>query len=217
MPPPKQWLRFAPLAAAATTVLVQFMHLATVDQGLAADNLARASLHARLVSALAPDESRALQAQLETAWGECRPAYPAERRRQLAEIVLRESLRQGFDPLFVQALIEVESTCQPRARGRRGAVGLVQIKPSTARAMAAEADLEWTGDTMLHDPATNIRLGLHYLRKLEKRFGNRYVAIVAYNAGPTRARRVDEPSARRWPYVAKILARWEQLAADSVE
>jgi soluble lytic murein transglycosylase len=94
----------------------------------------------------------------------------------------------GFDPVFVMALVRVESGFSPLARSRRGAMGLMQIMPVTAREMALRLGLE-PDRIVLDDPAMNIRLGVKYLEVLRQEFGGDRVALLAaYNAGPKKAR-----------------------------
>ena len=51
------------------------------------------------------------------------------------------------------------------------------MKPATARAVAKDAGLKWEGEHSLYDPDFNVRVGLHYLNQLEKRFGDPHTAI----------------------------------------
>lgn len=148
---------------------------------------------------------------LYNALSECRASLPEERRWKIAETIEREARRHGYDPLFVQAMIEVESTCKPNARSHKGAMGLIQVKPTTARAVAKDAGLPWEGAHALYDPDFNVRVGLHYLNQLEQRFGDPHAAIGAYNLGPTRARRMGTARAKNTRYVKKILSKYEEL------
>ncbi|MBK6880339.1 MAG: lytic transglycosylase domain-containing protein [Elusimicrobia bacterium] len=95
---------------------------------------------------------------------------------------------RGFDPLFIMALVRVESSFARSARSPRGAVGLMQIMPETGYDMARRLGL--APDKMdLEDPETNIRLGVYYLSVLRNEFGDDRVALLAaYNAGPKNAR-----------------------------
>ena len=60
----------------------------------------------------------------------CRASLPERERWRVAGVIQQESQRYGYDPLFVVALAQVESTCRPTARSHRGAVGLIQMRPS---------------------------------------------------------------------------------------
>lgn len=147
----------------------------------------------------------------------CRAPLSESERWRLAGAIHHESRRHGYDPLFVMAMIQVESGCSPTARGERGGVGLVQIKPSTARAVAKDAGLPWHGSETLTRPALNVELALLYLAQLEQQFGDPYLAMVAFNRGPSRVGHMSPQRARGARYVKKILARYEDLTDEAAE
>jgi len=110
-------------------------------------------------------------------------------RSQLAEAVLTESARAGYDPLFILALVAVESRFRITVSSERGAYGLMQLKPSTfAWISAREPDIGADDGAVSEDPVTDVRLAVRYLRWLERRFHSRNDALMAYNAGPSRLR-----------------------------
>jgi soluble lytic murein transglycosylase-like protein len=145
----------------------------------------------------------------------CQAPLSVDDRWRLAGAIHDESHRHGYDPLFVMAMIEVESGCSPTARGERGGVGLVQMKPSTARAVAKEAGLPWHGAEALVRPVENVQLALLYLSRLEERFGDPYLAMVAFNRGPARVGHMSPQRARGARYVKKVLARYEDLSDEA--
>lgn len=103
----------------------------------------------------------------------------------MAQLIVKESLRAGYDPLFITSLIRAESSFNPQAVSHRGARGLMQLMPSTAQYISDRRSLQWAGMSKLHDPQYNLRLGLEYLRYLEDYFdGNVELTLVAYNWGP---------------------------------
>jgi soluble lytic murein transglycosylase-like protein len=101
---------------------------------------------------------------------------------QLAQAIVQESARQGVDPLFVAAVVKTESTFNSSARSHKGAQGLMQIMPATGAWLSQKHDLP---RGKLTDPDHNLRLGISYLKHLERTYhGNRVFALVAYNWGP---------------------------------
>jgi soluble lytic murein transglycosylase-like protein len=89
------------------------------------------------------------------------------------DIIDKVSKEQGVDAKLVRALIKVESAYQPRARSRKGAMGLMQLMPDTARQYAVADPYE---------PVSNIEAGIKYLKSLLARYP-REIALAAYNAG----------------------------------
>ena len=160
---------------------------------------------------LASAETRS---KLFAAVSRCRPSLSERQRWRIVDAIHQESERHGYDPLFVMAIVEVESTCSPTANSKRGAVGLTQIKPSTAREVAKDLGVSFNGRQALVQPNLNVRLGLSYLARLEEKLGDPYVAIAAYNLGPQRAKRMSRQHAKRERYVKKVLARYEGLLEE---
>jgi soluble lytic murein transglycosylase-like protein len=105
----------------------------------------------------------------------------------LVRVVERTARRMEADPLMVLAVIQVESRFDPLAVSPRGARGLMQIRPETAREIAPRVGIEWTSDDLLFDPEVNVLIGTWYLEHLLERFdGNLDAAFAAYEAGPGR-------------------------------
>lgn len=128
-----------------------------------------------------------------------------------------------IDAAFVHAVMRQESAFDPWARSPAGAVGLLQLIPPTAKAMASKVGLKGFSPSQLTDPAVNIRLGVAYLRDLERIWGGQPALVLAnYNAGPAPTLRWRE-AFRTLPleeaaeeitywetrdYVKKCLANW---------
>lgn len=161
--------------------------------------------------ALSEAQTDAAVAELVASLRDCTASLSALERWRLASIIHRESHEQGYDPLFIVALIQVESGCSRSARGPGGGVGLTQIQPTTARAVARDAAIPWHGAETLTRPAVNVELGVEYLAQLEDKFDDPLIAMAAYNMGPGRVARMSRQRARGALYVRRVLARYEAL------
>ncbi|RDV83557.1 lytic transglycosylase domain-containing protein [Ammonifex thiophilus] len=104
--------------------------------------------------------------------------YPLKYR----EIIFRHAQANGIDPLLVAAIIKTESNFHPEAVSPRGAIGLMQLLPSTAQDMARLRD-EPFDPRKLYDPETNIALGTSYLAVLFQEFHDPVLVLAAYNGG----------------------------------
>ncbi len=113
------------------------------------------------------------------------------------DIIDRVSKEQGVDAKLVRAVIQVESAYQQRARSRKGAIGLMQLMPETARQYTA-ADL--------YDPASNIEAGIKHLKSLLDRW-RLELALAAYNAGEAAVQKFRgiPPYPETRAYVARVL------------
>lgn len=110
--------------------------------------------------------------------------------------------RFDIDPNMILAMIHVESRFDSRAVSSRGAMGLMQLRPATAREVAENLAIEWTTEERLFEPDFNILLGTCYLRSLLDRFEDRDLALAAYNWGPTRVSKLRRNAGaipRRYP------------------
>ena len=92
---------------------------------------------------------------------------------------------EEFDlkPEFVASVINAESGFDERAVSSKGAIGLMQLMPSTAQEIAEKLEFDNYSDDMLYDPDVNIRFGCYYLRYLSDRFQDDTLVLASYNAG----------------------------------
>lgn len=98
---------------------------------------------------------------------------------------IKMSGANGVDPFLVAAIIREESQYDRRAVSRVGAIGLMQVMPATANAVAQQHRLPSLSREDLFDQETNIRIGARYVEQLFTQFsGNVVQTIAAYNAGP---------------------------------
>jgi len=138
-----------------------------------------------------------------------------EEERELAGVIVREAERYDCPPELVLAIIVVESSFRHRAVSRKGALGLMQIRPHVAKALAREMGIALRDRTQVFDPEVNIRLGLYYLSKLLLRFKDLEVALVAYNYGPTYvARRLRRGLPLPRTYVRRVLRYYRRLSLE---
>jgi len=116
--------------------------------------------------------------------------------RQLVQTISRE---HGVDPKLVDALVRVESSYDPNAVSRRGAMGLMQLMPATAKRLNVDDPF---------DPEKNIRGGVkEFSRLVDQYSGNLQFALAAYNAGEGAVARYRgvPPYAETRNYVSRIL------------
>jgi len=98
---------------------------------------------------------------------------------------IKLSATNGVDPFLVAAIIREESQYDWKAVSRVGAIGLMQVMPTTASAVAQQHHLPNVSREDLFDQEVNIRIGVRYVEQLLAQFsGNVVQAIAAYNAGP---------------------------------
>lgn len=122
---------------------------------------------------------------------------------QLLPLIERHSLAQNLDPRLVRALIQAESGYNQRALSNKGAIGLMQLMPMTAKLLRVSDP--W-------DAEENVRGGTAYLRQLIDRFQGRLEwAVAAYNAGPgaVERHRGIPPYRETREYVHRVLALYQ--------
>ncbi|MHB8797105.1 MAG: lytic transglycosylase domain-containing protein [Thermoanaerobaculia bacterium] len=127
-----------------------------------------------------------------------------------ARLVEDAAKTHRLDPALVAAVIHVESRWKPRAVSRKGARGLMQLMPATARRL---------GVSRSFDPVQNVGGGARYLSLLAKRFGENEVEkiLAAYNAGEGAVESYGgiPPYRETRAYVRKVLALWTGEPAGS--
>jgi hypothetical protein len=115
-----------------------------------------------------------------------------------ASIIDAAAAREGVDPRLVRAVIKVESAYQAEARSRKGAMGLMQLMPDTARRYAVSNP---------YDPGANVDAGVKHLKMLLGRFDGVALALAAYNAGEAAVERFRgiPPYPETQNYVRQVL------------
>jgi soluble lytic murein transglycosylase-like protein len=132
----------------------------------------------------------------------------AERARAYDDLISEHSRTQGVRADLVRAVMQVESGFNPYARSPKGAMGLMQLMPATAKQY---------GVRNAFNPTENVRAGVAYLRELLDRYqNNEELALAAYNAGPGAVDKHGQsvpPYRETQSYVAQI----NKMAARPIE
>lgn len=148
-------------------------------------------------------------------------AYPWRFPMAAKGVVLAEAERWGVDPAIVWGLMRAESAMQPDARSPAGALGLLQLMPGTAQAVAGRNGIGYSGPSTLTSPDINVPLGVAHLGELMREYNGNWAHVAAaYNAGSGALERWLEdrpaPAADVWveslpyyetrDYIPKVLA-----------
>ena len=133
---------------------------------------------------------------------------PLESRIPFHGIIIQAADRYEVDPHLIRAIILAESGYNPRAKSKKGARGLMQLMPSTAKALGVQD---------IYDPEENIDGGVRYFRSLLDRFdGDVQLALAAYNAGSRHVRRYEgvPPFKATRHYIKKVLKFHEKFKME---
>ena len=126
-------------------------------------------------------------------------------RSEINELIEKYADKNGLDSDFVKAVIKQESGFNPNATSKCGAMGLMQLMPSTA---------EGLGVTNAYDAEQNIEGGTKYLKGLMDRFdNNKSLALAAYNAGPNAVKKYGgiPPYMETQNYVKSVLSNYDKM------
>src|SRR5207248_11806570 len=126
-------------------------------------------------------------------------AGPGLRETAYSDLIAAAAEAHGVPAVLVQALIQVESNYQPRARSNQGTMGLMQLMPSTAKEYKVRN---------AYDPAANIAAGVQKLKGLIDTFRSTELALAAYNAGEAAVMKFNgiPPYRETQDYVSRILS-----------
>ena len=151
---------------------------------------------AALVKSVEPDEVPYPEPEPEVATPALVPTQPLAA-VPYGQIIDEVAALHEVDVKLVRALIQVESAYKPAARSRKGAMGLMQLMPATARQYSVDNP---------YDPRANIEAGIRHLKSLLQQFDVK-LALAAYNAGEAAVRKFKgiPPYRETQQYVSRIL------------
>ncbi|MBC7753163.1 MAG: lytic transglycosylase domain-containing protein [Moraxellaceae bacterium] len=137
--------------------------------------------------------------------------YLRKNGRQLAsadvvKTLIEVSRINQYDPIFLMAIIKTESQFRPHAIGSAGEIGLMQIKPDTAKWICEKKGMKWKGKNSLKNPQYNIEVGALYFKYLKKSLRSRAASyITAYNTGMGQLSRMPSSEVKNNVYFSKVL------------
>lgn len=141
--------------------------------------------------------------------------------RRVAIAIVREAEANGLDPLLVVAVIRTESAFNAYAVSGVGAMGLMQMMPTTGSFLATQRGTTLRHRQTLFDAELNIELGTAYLASLLREFGTVEASLLAYNGGPAYARRLlrNAEARRRFAagYPRDVTEEWRRLRVRHAE
>lgn len=133
---------------------------------------------------------------------------------KISNTVVAEAERYGFDPIFLMAVIQNESSFNPQMKGGAGEIGLMQIKPSTAEWIAKTYKIQYSDAKSLYNPETNIKIGAAFLHKLRSQFNSKSgLYISAYNIGARKVRKMVSGKNSPKVYVNAVMKRYNAIYA----
>lgn len=123
--------------------------------------------------------------------------------QDVRSMIEQASIRNGVDPDLMEALAYQESRFRPGAVSPKGAKGLAQLMPGTAKELGVD----------INDPAQNVEGGARYLAQQIKRFGSLELGLAAYNAGPGAVEKYKgiPPFPETQNYVKSVMAQYEAI------
>jgi len=130
---------------------------------------------------------------------------PAPAPADAASLVTEAAARWGLPPTLLQAIARVESGYDPAAVSPKGAIGIMQLMPQTARQLGADP----------RDPRQNVDAGARYLVELLRKYQDDDYqvrkALAAYNAGPKAVERYQgvPPYRETMDYVRRVIRQWQ--------
>ena len=135
-----------------------------------------------------------------------------EKLKTIANSVYEESQKYAIDYRLILAVMKVESNFKNEAISRKGARGLLQIKPSLAKYIVKNTGMQVENVISLHEPEMNIKIGVNYLSKLLDMFEDLTSALHAYNVGPSKVKKIGAlNTAPSTGFTIKVMNEYQQI------
>jgi soluble lytic murein transglycosylase len=127
----------------------------------------------------------------------------------VAQTIMEQAHLYGFDPVFLMAVIENESSFNPSIVGSHGEIGLMQITPVTAEWISEKYGVTYKGKASLYDPIINIKIGSAYLSFLREKFNfHSKLYLAAYNMGVSNVHRALGHNVTPQGYANRVMKRY---------
>lgn len=132
--------------------------------------------------------------------------------KKIADTIISQAEKHGLDPMFVMSVIKTESYFNPDAVGGVGELGLMQLRPETAKWIDEKQKISFKGKKDLKNPLYNITVGTAYLAYLRDHFDNAAAMYLpAYNAGPNKVKSLFEKKSPPVQYSLKVMKNYKEF------
>ena len=137
------------------------------------------------------------------------PAKAQPQSLEISQAILNASAQFHFDPVFLMAVIQNESSFNPKRVGSVGEIGLMQVRPATAEWISKRFGIYYKDAKSLYDPARNILIGSALLSVLRKQFDSKSTLYLsAYNMGASKTRQLVKTKVFPKSYVNAVMRRY---------
>jgi len=140
--------------------------------------------------------------------------HPIYEVAQATDIIVNTANEMNVDPIMLLALIENESSYNANAVGGAGEIGLMQVRPRTAKWILEKKGKVFEGREMLFKPSKNIAVGMIYLKYLHRTFKSPQATMAAFNMGPGNVKRLMRKNIIPRTYFRRVKKRYVNLRAE---
>lgn len=135
--------------------------------------------------------------------------------KDIVKTLVEISKKNQYDPIFLMAVIKTESQFRPNVIGSAGEIGLMQIKPDTAKWICEKKGIKWKGKNSLKDPHYNIEVGALYFKYLRRSLKSKTAHyVIAYNRGIGSFYRLPASDIKTNQYLSKVMNNYLNIYND---